>query len=238
MLSRSRIVLFLLAVVVTGCATAKVTDTQQVASANTTRPSQIWVYDFVASPEDLAGPSDIADTDKADSQPATPPSAEELELARQLGAQIAQELVTRIQALGLSAQVAAQGASPQINDVVIKGHIISLEQGDQAKRVALGFGSGNAELKTVVDRYQVTAQGLRKLGSFTVDAGGSKGPGAAVPLALAIATHNPIGLIVSSGAKIYGEKSGNSKVEGRAAQTAEQIADQLKIEFKEQGWIA
>src|SRR5579862_5233959 len=109
MLSRSRIGLFLLAVVVTGCATAKVTDSEQLARANTTRPSQIWVYDFIASPEDLAGPSDVADTDKADSQPATP-SAEQLELGRQLGAQIAQELVTRIQAMGLSAQVAPQGA--------------------------------------------------------------------------------------------------------------------------------
>jgi hypothetical protein len=53
-----------------------------------------------------------------------------------------------------------------------------------------------------------------------------------------IATGNPAGLIVSSGMKIYGEESGSSKVEGRAKQTAQEIADQLKIRFQQQGWIA
>jgi hypothetical protein len=83
----------------------------------------------------------------------------------------------------------------------------------------------------------MTPQGLRKIGSGAVEAGGAKGPGAAVPLAVAIASGNPIGLIVSSGVKIYGEESGSSKVEGRAKQTAKEIADQLKIRFRQQGWI-
>ncbi len=63
-----------------------------------------------------------------------------------------------------------------------------------------GFGSGSSKL-------QVTAQGLRKLGSGTVDAGGSKGPGVALGVTGLIATANPAGLIVSSGMKVYGEKS-------------------------------
>jgi hypothetical protein len=37
--------------------------------------------------------------------------------------------------------------------------------------------------------------------------------------------------------KIYGEESGSSKVEGRAKQTAGEIADQLKIRFQREGWI-
>jgi hypothetical protein len=65
-----------------------------------------------------------------------------------------------------------------------------------------------------VEGYQMTAQGPRKLGSERVDAGGGKGPGAAVPLGVAIATGNPIGLILSSGLKAYGEASGRSKIEG------------------------
>ena len=52
-----------------------------------------------------------------------------------------------------------------------------------------------------------------------------------------IATGNPAGLIVSTGMKVYGEASGSSKVEGRAKQTAEEIAAQLKTRFAEQGWI-
>jgi hypothetical protein len=58
-----------------------------------------------------------------------------------------------------------------------------------------------------------------------------------MPAAVAIASGNPVGLIVSSGMKIYGEESGRSKIEGRAKQTAQEIADQLKIRFRQQGWI-
>jgi len=52
-----------------------------------------------------------------------------------------------------------------------------------------------------------------------------------------LATHNPAGLIVSGGMKVYGEESGKSTVEGRAKQTAKEIADVLKKRFEQQGWI-
>jgi hypothetical protein len=87
-------------------------------------------------------------------------------------------------------------------------------------------------LSVAVEGYQMTAQGLRKLTSGTVDSGGSKGPGGAAPLALAVATGNPLGLIVASGLKVYGEASGSSKVEGRAEQTAKEIAERLKLRFQ------
>jgi hypothetical protein len=38
--------------------------------------------------------------------------------------------------------------------------------------------------------------------------------------------------------KVYGEASGSSKVEGRAEKAAEEIADELKVRFQDQGWIA
>lgn len=83
----------------------------------------------------------------------------------------------------------------------------------------------------------MTAQGLRLLGSGSTDATGNKTPGAVVGLATLIATHNPVGLIVSTGMKVYDEKSGSGKVEGRAKQTAKEISDQLKKRFEEQGWL-
>jgi len=83
----------------------------------------------------------------------------------------------------------------------------------------------------------MTVNGPRKLGSGAVDAGGGKGPGGALGVATLLITHNPVGLVVSSGVKAYGEVSGSAKVEGRAKATAKEIADQLKIRFEEQGWI-
>jgi hypothetical protein len=188
------------------------------------------VYDFIATPTDVPADSDVNVQNAAQ----TP---EQIEMGRQLGAQIAQKLVAQIQGMGLPAVEATRGASPQVGDLVIRGYLLSINEGSAAKRLTIGFGSGGSELTTAVEGYLMTAQGLRKLGSGTVESGGSKTPGAAVPAVVAIASGNPVGLIVSSGMKIYGEASGSAKVEGRAKKTAEEIADQLKVRFQQQGWI-
>ena len=231
MKSRGCIVLCLFAlVVVAGCASTEVTERQQLVNEKLPRPDHIWVYDFIATPADAPADSDVA-------VQSAPQTAEQIETGRQLGAQIAKELVADIQGMGLPAVEAAGGTSPQVGDIVIRGYLLSIEEGSAAKRLAIGFGSGASELTTAVEGYQMTAQGLRKLGSGTVESGGSKTPGAALPAVVAIASGNPVGLIVSSGMKIYREASGSSKVEGRAKQTAKEIADVLKQRFQQQGWI-
>jgi len=83
----------------------------------------------------------------------------------------------------------------------------------------------------------MTAQGLRRLGSGEVGSEGPKGPGEALPLAIAVASGNPIGLIVSSAVKVGGEVSGSSTVEGSAKRTAKEIAEKLKAAAQRQGWI-
>ena len=82
------------------------------------------------------------------------------------------------------------------------------------------FGKGAADLKTVVNGFVMTAQGLSLLGSGGVDAGSGKTPGGAAPLVVAVATGNPLGLVVSGAAKAYGEASGSETIEGAAQRTA------------------
>jgi Domain of unknown function (DUF4410) len=201
------------------------------------RPNQIWVYDFVAAPSDMPADSSLAGQVSAPSAPLTP---EEIETSRKYGAMIAQELVKDLQNMGMPAIEAGPGASPQIGDGVIRGYIVSTEGGgakNLTKRFVIGFGSGATEMNTVVEGYVMTAQGLRKLGSGTLNSSGSKTPGLMVPAAVAIASANPIGLVVMGGAKIYGAASGKTGLEGRAKATADEIAAQLKVRFQERGWI-
>ena len=58
-----------------------------------------------------------------------------------------------------------------------------------------------------------------------------------MPLVVALATKNPLGLIVSTGVKVHGEMTGSSTIQGKAKETAKEIAKQLKPRFQEQGWI-
>jgi Domain of unknown function (DUF4410) len=220
--------------VLAGCAKTKITSREQLVTGPLPRPGNILVYDFAATASDVP-----ADTTLAGQQPevAASQTAEQIATGRKLGAQIAEELVEQIRGMGLSASAALPGMTPRINDIVIRGYLISFKEGSAAKRVAIGFGAGSSELRVAVEGFQMTDQGLRKLGSGSTDSGGSKTPGMAVGAAAFIATANPAGLIVSTGMKVYGEKSGKSKVEGRAKQTAKEIADVLKKRFQEQGWI-
>ena len=235
MRSRSRFVLCLLTLaVLVGCGKTSITEQTPMRDPGLARPNRILVYNFVANPADMPADSSIAN---AVSAPPTPPTAEQLDTGRQLGARIAADLVADIQAMGLSAVLAEPGSSPQVGDGVIRGYLVSVQGGGAVKRFIIGFGSGASELDTVVEGFIMTPQGLRRLGSGTLSSSGGKTPGVVVPAAVAIASGNPVGLIVIGGGKLYREASGKNGLEARAKATADAIADELKIRFEDRGWI-
>jgi len=215
-----------------GCAKTTMTEGQSYQGAPLARPTRILVYDFAPNAAELPpGYSPAVDAPSADQ------TADDQTLGRKLGAEIAQNLVAELQQAGLPA-VGAAGQPPlQLNDIAIVGYFVSIDSGSLTKRVAIGFGSGAAELKTVVEVYVMSAQGLRRLGSGELSSEGPKGPGEVLPIALTVATANPIGLIVSSAAKVEGEVSGRTTIEGSAKRTAKEIGDKLKAAAQRQGWI-
>ncbi len=215
-----------------GCAKTTVTDRQYYEGPRLARPARVIVYDFAASASDLPAGYNLAVA-----APSAEQTPDDVSLGRKLGAEVAKDLVVEIQGMGLPAVAAGGQPPPQLNDITIVGYFVSVDSGSIAKRFAIGFGSGSPELKTVVEVYVMTAQGLRRLGSAELNSTGPKGPGEALPLAVAVASGNPIGLIVSSAVKVGGEVSGMSTIEGSAKRTAKEIADQLKAGAERQGWI-
>ena len=239
MKSRSRMLPLVFALaLVAGCASTNVTQSTPMAQPGLTRPNRIWVYNFIANPADMPSDSSIRNQISPSSTPLTPDQIQE---GRRLGAIIAQDLVADINAMGLNAAQAGYGASPQVGDGVIRGYIVSTEgggAGGAVQRFVIGFGAGTSEMDTVVEGYAVTPQGWRKLGEGTLSSSGNKTPGMVVPAAVAIASGNPIGLIVVGGLKVYGEASGRNTLEGRAKATADAIAQELRVRFQARGWIS
>jgi hypothetical protein len=128
-------------------------------------------------------------------------------------------------------------APPRPDDIVVKGNFYGIDEGSRGKRVLLGFGSGAAELRTAVEAYQMTPDGLRRLAGGTTDAGTGKTPGMVAPLAVYAATANPLGLVVVGAMKIRGERTGSNTIEGAAKRTADEIAARLEEGARKQGWI-
>jgi len=234
----SRIVLCLFVIVaIVGCASSTITSRQEYKGGKIARPDHIIVYDFVTSPADVPAESAIAGQ-----YTNMPQTEEQIENGRQMGAEIAKDLVGYIQSMGeLPAEPASNQSAPRIGDLVIRGYLISINEGGAAKRVTIGFGSGASQLKAMVECYLMTDHGLQKFGSDTADTSGSKSSGTA--LASAIETTNPDGFIISSGVKMYEEatflEAGeiSSKIKGRVEDMASEIANILEVKFKKQGWI-
>lgn len=223
-----------LLVILNGCTSTEVTKRDRLVTEKLPRPSKILVCDFAATPADVPKDSSVAAHTSAKS-PAQSPEA--VAAGRKLGASIASELVEQIRGMGLPAEKASSKTKMQVNDILIRGYLLSVSQGDTVKRVVVGFGYGSSELETAVEGYQMTAKGLRKLGSAKLKSEGGKTPGGALGAVSMIANANPAGLIVGGAVKGYGEYTGNTKVEGLGRDTAKEIADQLRIRFKEEGWI-
>ncbi len=223
----------LILVVLAGCASTKVTSSQAYEGPKLPRPDRILVDDFGATPGEVPADSGLA-VHAAGNAPQTP---EEIAMGRKLGAEVARQLVLDLQNMGLPAVQAAGQPPPQPNDIVIKGNFYSVEQGNAAERILIGFNAGADNLGTAVEVYQMTPQGLRRLGGGETDATGNKTPGMVAPAALFVATHNPIGLIVVGAMKLHGQVSGSDTVEGDAKRTADAIAARLKQGAEKQGWI-
>jgi hypothetical protein len=230
----SRVAVGLLAlVVVAGCASTEVAERQRYEGAKLARPDRIIVHDFTANPADV--PPESAFAARMAGAPA--PTAQQLEVGRKLGAEVAKELVADLRAMGLPAVPAAGQPAPRVDDIVLRGYFVSVDEGSAAERVVVGFGAGAAELKTAVEAYQMTTQGLRPLGRGEVRSGGGELPGMVVPLAVVAATANPIGLVVGGAVKATGEATGSDTIQGAAKRTADEIAAQLRTAAEEQGWI-
>jgi hypothetical protein len=219
--------------IVAGCATTKVSNQQQMSNGSIPRPNQIWVYPFAATPADVPPNSALAGNLQYD-EPQTP---QQIADGRSLGAQIAGQLVQEINGMGMPAAIASAATRPELNDIVLEGTVLSVQQGNATQRVLIGFTAGESELQVAVEAFQMTQGGLHELASGDLTSTGNKTPGMGVGLAASLISHNPAGFLISGGMKAYGEVSGSNTIQGRAEAIAKKISEVLKQRFQQQGWI-
>jgi hypothetical protein len=240
-----------LACIATGCASTTVIERKTYGeNERLPRPHRIIVYDFAATPEDIPSDDPFAALYE---KPERPQSAYEISLGRKLGAEIAAELVKRINELGLHALEAKTGTPPAMGDLVIRGAFVSIKEGSRFKRVLIGFGAGAGELKTLVEMYEITAKGSRPLVSEQIKAKGGKMPGMLFAVAAAVAT-GPAGLAVSpaatagtagavgeaaagSGGVNVAKELGPESLGAAVRRTAAEVKDALSVIFRKHGWI-
>ncbi len=222
----------LAALALLACASAGVSNTRRyVSDDEVERPGVILVYDFRVSAGDVtvdkAGPS-------ITSGPGSPAERSELGVAVSQG--LAQALVEELGKRGIAAQRADGRTSPPLHALLLKGRFLTVNEGDQSKRMVVGFGAGASELRVDVQVYQETEFGARRISEGEAKASGSKMPGMAVPVGAGAAAGRAATSAAISGAmsvtrEIRGGMSADTK------RLAEKIADRAEAFYERQGWL-
>ncbi|WP_159718577.1 DUF4410 domain-containing protein [Geminicoccus flavidas] len=221
------------ALVTVGCARTTVGELQAAADRDVTQPARILVYDFASDPADLPPDSAIAQLYQ---QRTTPQSEKEIVLGRRLGELTAGYLIEALNNHGIPAINGSTGPFPHVGDGVIRGAFVSINEGSRTKRMLIGFGAGAAELKTLVETYQVTATGLTSLGSGQIETAGGRIPGILVPIGGGVAAGTVATSAAISGAGNVLQEAGPESIEAAAKRTANEIANIINDAYEKRGW--
>jgi hypothetical protein len=187
------------------------------------------VYDFAVDTDsvmvDTFGPNFVQDTNN--------PSKEN-ETARAVANSLSEALVEELGKREIHAQ-RATSSMPPIDAVVVKGQFLTIEEGDRAARMLIGFGMGAEKLQIRVQVYQVTERGLRRLAESEGEAHGDKMPGMAVPMGAGAAMGKVArSAAISGGMNVIQEvKAG---LDAAAKNMAKELADRAVSFYTRQGW--
>jgi hypothetical protein len=171
-------------------------------------------------------------------QAGAPRSAQEAEAGRKVADAIADKLVVEIQDMGLRAQ-RGSGVPPGVQDaLLIKGQLVSIDEGNRTERVVIGLGAGRSDVRANVQVYEVTPAGRRLIDTIEVDGESGLTPGMAESLGVGgITGHVAVAALVSGGVQVADETVGASVV-ADADRAAKGIAKQLAILFGRERWTS
>jgi hypothetical protein len=144
----------------------------ETGSAMLPRPTLVVVETFAVAPDevDLDGGLSAEIVDAVKAEHGTSRSAQELQTGRQVSDAIATKLVAEIQDMGLSAQ-RGDGVPPGTRDaLLIKGQLVSIDEGNRTERVVVGLGAGRSDVRAHAQVYDVSSAGRQVIDQIEVDA--------------------------------------------------------------------
>jgi hypothetical protein len=157
-----------------GCAPTEVKILSE-SVAQFPKPDRILVYRFVVSPDEIKLDRGInSQIERYINK--TPRTVEEKAVGRRVADSVARHLVENIKNLGLRAEMGEGGPPKTGNIFEISGQFVSVDEGNSAERVIIGFGAGRTEVKTYVQAYDLSGGSRLVAGEFEVDAKSTAAP--------------------------------------------------------------
>jgi hypothetical protein len=221
---------------VVGCARVS-TQHVQTTTDRLARPALVLVHDYQVSPDEVQLDSALSSRVKR-AVKGTPKTEDQLEVEQEVGRTLTTTLVDEIRKLGIPAEPARMASPVAGPTLSIEGQIVSINEGNKAKRLVIGLGSGASEVRTLTQVYEMTSGDEHRLvEDFYTTAKSSRKPGFGPMAGVGAAA----GLAASRAAVAGGVGAGTAlsqTVEADVQHGAKQIAKELAKFFIQQGWIA
>jgi Domain of unknown function (DUF4410) len=218
-----------------GCAPTQINTLSQY-SGPVPRPSNVLVYNFAVSPDEVQLDQGIS-VKIQDMINKTPRTKEERAVGHVVTEALASHLVKELNAIGVPATRASGVPSTKGNSVQIEGQFLSVDEGNRTERVVIGLGAGRTDVKTLTQVYDSRFGSRMLVDEFDTDAKSGYKPGMAEMMAVGVLTHHLLVSTLASGALAAGSEAFTAGVDADARRTAQEIVKQLGQFFVAQGWI-
>src|SRR5262245_50589759 len=179
-IGRALFVVMILSGLLGGC--AQTTVQPQFAQATVgpvPRPNQVVVYPFAVNPAQVTQNQGLLQG-AINNMEGVSTVANEESIGQDAANALADEMVKRINALGLPSWRVPRGAPAPVNSLVIDGHFIDVNEGNRLERTVIGLGLGQSTMDTEAQVYTPSSTGYQMVLEFKTHADSGEMPGAAI----------------------------------------------------------
>lgn len=212
-----------------GCASATVTRTK--GAGPLPKPDVIVVREFAVTPAEVTLDKGVMASAVRDSR-GQAPSEEEVQVGHLVADRLAKSLVEELCNADVPAVRATSSIRISDTTAILQGEFLTINQGDQTKRVWVGFGLGGSQVRT---RMQIV-QGGKVVAEAETATKSSLKPGMLVSLGSSAAAGTATSAVVGVAGQGVSEAF-LSNVEADAKRTAKEVAKKVRAAYKERGWL-
>jgi hypothetical protein len=221
-----------------GCASG-ITNQAQYSAQPQVHPDNVYVYTFAVAPGQVKlDTGGVAQKLKAQMSGASP-EAEQAEAAAEVREALTNEVVEKLQAMGLRVIRSDVPPPADQNVLIVQGSVVNADEGNRRRRVVIGLGAGKSEVGARVQvLYKPVGAPPMFVQSFDANADSGKMPGIAETAGVgAAAGHVATSAAVGTGLHGIGEVK-HATLTAVSKKLADKIAKQVGEIGVQQGWMA
>ena len=217
--------LLLVIALAAGCAKVNTNPLRRYVGLRLPAPRAVVVYDF-----EPTGRSIGLDTGRAADGDVNSLSSEDLKNRREVGRVLADVLADELEDRGIITTRKSGPVSFPDGGMAVGGQVVTVDEGSSAKRILIGFGSGESKLSSVAQLYGRTEGDVPTvLWEYQNTAASAPKPGVltTLPIGIAVQGLTVVVLLVNGGMTTIGELSSSSTA--NAKRMAKELADAVEL---------